>query len=209
MGFDSVKDNFDNPIDGGCNRILSRYGNLKDTNDTNKERQGVLKNLLDNILMVWADCSKNVLDGSAAKDDLSKYYLDILYGRVLADEIINLRLKRFYNIGANFDMVISNFAIHYFFESQETLNNAIMLVSESLKPGGKFAVTTIDGNELFRLLEMNSGIYNGVELSWKIEKKYTQTTFPDNENSLGYKIGVYVESYWTKFRRISGQYSLL
>lgn len=195
VGFDSVKDNFDNPVDGGCNRILSRYGSLKSSNDSNsKERQGVLKNLLDNIMMVWADCSKNVLDSSAAQDDLSKYYLDILYGKVLPDEIVNPRLKRFYNIGSNFDMVISNFAIHYFFESKETLNNAIMLVSESLKLGGKFAVTTIDGNELFRLLEMNSGIYNGVELSWKIEKKYTQTTFPDNENSLGYKIGVYVES---------------
>ena len=115
VGLDYIKDNLDNAQDGACNRLLSRYAQGK---ESGKEKAQAVKSLLDNTLMVWCDCSENITDSTGGKDDLSKYYLNVLYGRIRDTEITNSKLKNFHNIGGNFDLVVSNFAIHYFFESE-------------------------------------------------------------------------------------------
>lgn len=191
VGLDSVKDNLDNSNDGACNRILSRYGTLGQSN--NKTNDTTVKNLLDNTMMIWADCSKNVLSGEAANDDLSKYYLDILYGRVNEVEITNSKLKNFYNQGKEFDMVVANFSIHYFFESEDILKTTLSNVSNSLQNGGRFVCTTLDGNKVFDALR-NDRVYYSSELAWKITKTYDADSFPPSVNSLGLTIDVYVAS---------------
>ena len=158
-----------------------------------RERNKRIKTLLDNTLMVWADCSKNILDSSAASDDLSKYYLDVLYGRIPESSILNGKIKGFHNVGGTFDLVVSNFAIHYFFENETTLRNVIGNISGSLRPGGKFVCTTLNGQSVFDNLRY-SNIFNSHTMSWKITKKYTEDTFPSSSKSLGYKIEVFVES---------------
>ena len=189
VGLDFIKDNLDNSQDGACNRILSRYNQ---SNSDTKKTQSV-KTLLDNTLMVWADCSKNILDSSAASDDLSRYYLDVLYGRIPESSILNGKIKGFHNVGGTFDLVVSNFAIHYFFENETTLRNVIGNISGSLRPGGKFVCTTLNGQSVFDNLRY-SNIFNSHTMSWKITKKYTEDTFPASSKSLGYKIEVFVES---------------
>jgi SAM-dependent methyltransferase len=203
VGIDSVKDNLDNSDNGACNRILNKYSginNVSQMNNSNsnsnsnssKERPSI-KTLLDNSLMVWADCSKNILTSEAAQDDINKFYLDILYGRAQEAEIKNIKLKTFYNQGRNFDLVVSNFAIHYFFESEQTLRTVLENISNSLKSGGRFVCTTLNGDKVFDILKYNR-VYHSSELSWKISKKYTQDTFPNSVRSLGYKIEIYIDS---------------
>lgn len=198
VGLDSVKDNLDNSDNGACNRILNKYSGVNNVSQTNnnsnssKEKPSI-KTLLDNSLMVWADCSKNILTSEAANDDINKFYLDILYGRTTEAEIKNIKLKNFYNQGRNFDLVVSNFAIHYFFESERTLRTVLENISNSLKSGGRFVCTTLNGDKVFDILKYNR-VYHSSELSWKITKKYPQETFPNSVRSLGYKIEIYVDS---------------
>tara|TARA_B100001123_G_scaffold418902_1_gene523430 strand:+ start:70 stop:1056 length:987 start_codon:yes stop_codon:yes gene_type:complete len=47
-----------------------------------------------------------------------------------------------------FDLVSCQMAIHYFFKSEETLDNFLYLVSQSLKSGGLFIGTTLDGSRI-------------------------------------------------------------
>ena len=114
VGLDYIKDNLDNSQDGACNRLLTRYSQ----SNNKKDKAQAVKTLLDNTLMVWCDCSENITDSTGGKDDLSKYYLNVLYGRIRESEITNSKLRNFHNIGGNFDLVVSNFSIHYFFESE-------------------------------------------------------------------------------------------
>ncbi len=190
VGLDYIKDNLDNSQDGACNRILSRYSQ---SNKGGKEQTQAVKTLLDNTLMVWADCSENITDSSAGKDDLSKYYLNVLYGRIRDSEITNSKLRNFHGIGGNFDLVVSNFSIHYFFENERSLNNIVHNISASLRSGGKFVLTTLNGEKVFDALKYNR-VFNSPTMSWKITKKYEHETFPATPRSLGYNIEVFVES---------------
>ena len=190
VGLDYIKDNLDNAQDGACNRILSRYGSSQ---GKGKDKDQAVKSLLDNTLMVWCDCSENITDSTGGKDDLSKYYLNVLYGRIRDSEIKNSKLRNFHNIGGNFDLVVSNFAIHYFFENERTLQNIVHNISSSLRSGGKFVLTTLDGEKVFEALKYNR-VFNSSTLSWKITKKYEDETFPASAKSLGYKVEIFVES---------------
>ena len=40
------------------------------------------------------------------------------------------------------------FAVHYFFKSEQTLNNFVKNVKQSIKPGGYLVITCIDGEKL-------------------------------------------------------------
>lgn len=189
VGIDYIKDNLDNSQDGACNRILSRYNQ----NKGGKGKDQIVKTLLDNTLMIWGDCSQNILDASAGKDYLSKYYLNVLYGRIREQEITNSKIRGFHGIGGNFDLVVSNFAIHYFFENETTLNNIARNISSSLRSGGKFVLTTLNGEKVFNALQYDR-VFSSPTLSWKISKKYDHVTFPATSKSLGYKVEIFVES---------------
>jgi mRNA (guanine-N7-)-methyltransferase len=67
-----------------------------------------------------------------------------------------------YNFEHKFDIVSCQFALHYFFESKEILNNFIKFVSESLKKNGLFIGTTVDGSELIKLLNGKNSFSNDV-----------------------------------------------
>ena len=63
---------------------------------------------------------------------------------LLVDTISNSFIK----ITEFFDIVVSNFTLHYFFENSIKLENAIRNVSRRLKSGGYFIGTSIDGNSI-------------------------------------------------------------
>jgi mRNA (guanine-N7-)-methyltransferase len=51
-------------------------------------------------------------------------------------------------LGKGFDMVSCQFALHYFFSSENALRNVLSLVSHYLVPGGFFFGTTVDGSKI-------------------------------------------------------------
>jgi len=68
-----------------------------------------------------------------------------------------------------FDFVSCQFALHYFFKSEESIRNVLSLISKSLKKGGYFYGTTVDGEKIKELLK-NKHIID--KSTYKIEKKY-------------------------------------
>ena len=184
VGVDYNRENLEHPDNGACIRLIKKS-----------------EDFTSNALLIWGDSSKNYLDGSAGKDELNKYYLDVIYGNVERSNINNEKLLEIYNIGNldagnGFDAISCQFSFHYFFENKEKLHNVLKNVSNSLKAGGIFIGTTLDGKKVFDLLKKNNTLmeHKNGELLWKISKKYDFNKFNNDESSLGYKIDVYMES---------------
>ena len=187
VGIDNVHDNLSNIENGMCNRIFSKSIEHK--------------KLLETCLVVWGNGKQSIFNGEAANDELNKFYLDIIYGNITLDQINNSKLRQFYNIGNTengfgFDLVSIQFAFHYFFENITTLDICLQNISKSLKKGGRFIGTCLDGKKVFEKLKDTNSI--GVDNLWKINKLYKNQLFPDNEKSLGYTISVFNESIGTE-----------
>ena len=191
VGIDICKEGLINE-NGVCNRILTKSMEHK--------------KILGNYYIIWGDSSKNLLNSEGGKDELHKYYLDILYGNILDDNIKSSKLNKLYNIGNvekgnGFDVVSSQFSIHYFFKNIETIQSFLNNVAQSLKKGGKFIGTCLNGSIVFDELKDREYISSLDEeiLCWKITKKYKNTEFHNDERSLGIKIDVYNESIGISF----------
>ena len=88
VGIDINIDNLINKFNGACSRVINRLA----SDDASKTPP-----LLNNIFLVWADSTKNILNSEAAKDDLNKYYLDIIYAneRITPGSIKNKNYHHF------------------------------------------------------------------------------------------------------------------
>jgi hypothetical protein len=193
VGMDLNRDNLENVDNGACNRVLSAY----------------IKNyspLLDNILLIWGDSSKNMKKGLSAKDQLNKYYLDIVHGNVDIEKVDNSKLRRFHGICSDdmsfgFDVVSCQFSIHYFFENEKILDGFLENVSNSLKAGGKFLGACFNGSHILEALKGKNSIESSIKdkIIWKIDKKYESdlTVLPNNSDCLNQKIDVYLECIGT------------
>jgi hypothetical protein len=195
VGMDLNRDNLENIDNGACVRVLNKMA--ADTNP-----------LLENILLLWGDSSKDMLSTQAGKDTLNKYYLDVIYGNVPVENIQNNKLRRFHNIGNTssdgnngFNVVSCQFSIHYFFKNEIDLNQFLKNVSDNLKKGGVFVGTCFNGGRIFEALETSDEgiLQESIEGKpiWKIIKKYDQHQFMANSKSLGMIIDVYYESIGT------------
>ena len=143
--------------------------------------------------------NNNVLDiGSGAGGDIEKYkqararkvigvdIVDVEY-RYPEKSMAFFKVKGLYDIRntlkkakvpfeipEQFDIVMCNFAVHYFFESQETLDNFIKNVTRNLKTGGLFVLTYMNGqkmNDDFGRKTTLRGEHNDVTF-YKVSKKF-------------------------------------
>lgn len=92
-----------------------------------------------------------------------------------------------------FEIVNCQFAIHYFFQNETTLNNFCENLNSIMKKGSHFIGTTFDGSRIDDMFtnhesDMKLGKKNDSVL-WMIKKKYSNT-----DSKIGRKIDVYVES---------------
>ena len=95
-----------------------------------------------------------------------------------------------------FDLVICNFAFHYFLKNKITLNTAINNIKTNLKNGERFICTVLDGkkiNDMFKEKDQIIGSKDGINI-WEINKNYNVQNLDDNENSLGLEIKVKLSS---------------
>ena len=106
-------------------------------------------------------------------------------------------LKSFGKGAAGFNISSIQFAIHYMFENENTLDNFLTNVTECTKVDGYFIGTCYDGKEIFKLLrdkESLSFMDREKNKLLEITKLYDADKFPDDVNSLGYGINVFQES---------------
>ena len=182
LGIDISPDNIYNQNDGVCTRYL---------NERKQTRQ------MFNALFLPGDSRLNIKNGSAFFKDKEKEVAKSVFGSNKLNSQLGKAVTQNYGIGnKGFNVSSCQFAIHYMFENNTILHNFLRNVSECTAVNGYFIGTCYDGQTVFNKLKKseNYSIYVDGNLIFDIQKKYNQTGFPEDENSVGYPINVYQES---------------
>lgn len=199
VGVDNNYNNIVNSKQGALKRLSNAVENNFKTYDSNVKinlnKQHVIFLLL-NGGMKWGD--EKMFENIS--NDNFKFITEIAWGKIDKAKLPNDILKNSHNVmNVPFNVISCQFAVHYFFETMDTLKNFCWNVNEHLAPNGYFIGTALDGslvNNAFTESKTDTlkGIMNESVL-WQIEKKFDVFT----SNSIGYEnigkqIDVYVES---------------
>jgi predicted NAD-dependent protein-ADP-ribosyltransferase YbiA (DUF1768 family) len=149
------------------------------------------------MLFVVGNSSKNYVNGDAGVAEEDKDILRSVLGRMKPSGPVPAMVERDgasrLKLGA--DCMSCMFAIHYFFESPETLKGFVKNIADNLKVGGYFIGACFDGEKVFNLLRglPKGGIRVGQEKDvtfWKITKEYEEDEFPEGDDAIGLPINV-------------------
>ena len=184
FGIDLNKDCLENKKDGACARYLNYRKSFKK---------------MPAALFVNGNSGHNIKSGEAMLNDKAKQITHAVFGQGSKDEK-KLGAGVFAQFGKavdGFDISSCQFAMHYFFENETTLQKFMINLAECTKLNGYFIGTCYDGNLLFQKL-MNKECINMYDTNdtkiCEIKKNYDNDTFEPNISSLGYEIYVYQES---------------
>jgi len=188
FGIDISKDNLENRLDGACARFLNYRKSFK---------------FVPYALFVNGNSSVNIKSGRAMLNDKAIQITKAVFGEGVKDgveERLGKAVARQFGKGeGGFNVSSCQFALHYFFESQNTFQNFMRNVSECTKLGGYFIGACYDGKLIYNLLKSKKvgesiQLYeDGVKI-WEIIKEYDVDYFDDDATSIGYEISVYQES---------------
>lgn len=204
VGIDKSEDNIMNPNDGAYSRVLRNIS------------KGFLRLApSQKIAFIPLDCSKVIDVGliDSIQNEEIKVFAKVLWGYGELDKSMKA-LQPFYGIAnQKMDVVTCQFAIHYFFENQQTLHNLIENINRSMKPGGYFMGTALDGHLVDDMFaSQNQDIIEGSAKGrtlWQIQKKYTRYDRNDSSNNYGLKIKVFMETINKPFEEYLVDYDLL
>ena len=185
FGIDFSKDNIRNPVDGVC----ARYLNYKQKFDE-----------VPDALFVYGDSSKNIKNTNAIFSDTGKIVTKAIFGEDKKEELPKGLLKSFAIANSGFNISSIQFAIHYMFESKDTLNEFLTNLAECTMIGGYLIGTCFNGKKIFDLLsntkinEFYTFKNRSQEIMLQITKQYNREEFTDDISSLGYAIDVFQAS---------------
>lgn len=192
FGIDISRDNIENKLDGVCARYLNYRKKFK---------------IMPAGLFVNGNSSVNIKNTDALYTQKGKQITKAIFGEGAKDEKLLGKgiYKQFGKVKEGFDISSIQFALHYMFENNLTLQNFLRNVSECTKVGGYFVATSYDGETLFRALSDKSpgesiSIYQSGSKIWEVRKIYDNTNFDDDITSLGYAVDVYQETINKVFR---------
>jgi len=188
IGSDISKDNIYNVKDGAWKRYIQ--GVKKGSIDIDKQK----------MIFLTLDGSKewNKQYLNSIDDEKSQRFAKILFGLINKSDFEKdeASLLKFYNkINKKFNLVSCQFAIHYMFENDTTLDNIVKNIDMVLKEGGYFFGTCLDGylvNEKLKNTNEIKGEIDG-KLAWSIQKNYDNYSTKPLEN-VGKKIKVYIQT---------------
>ena len=153
-------------------------------------------------LFIQYDTSKNIdsKTGFIGNDDDIDYasnIINILYGHKQSIPKDYKLLRNTMNKKAldKFDVISSQFTLHYYFESQSSFKGYLSNLLDNCKSGGYFIGTCYDGKKIFNALKDTDRIeYTNEDdnLIYSIEKKYETKDF--NDVTFGERIDVYMDS---------------
>jgi hypothetical protein len=117
-----------------------------------------------NALFVNGDSSYNIKSGAAMLNDKAIQITKALFGNGSKEsDILGKAVVKHFGKGEDgFNVSSCQFAIHYFFESNDKLEQFLNNVSDNLKTGGLFYATFMDGITVEKELEKSKkGIIEG------------------------------------------------
>ena len=207
FGVDLSRDNIQNRMNGAYARYLTYRKSFK---------------VMPAALFVNGDSRANIKKTTGILVDKDKQITRAVFGQGPKDsKVLGQGVYKQYGVAAEgFDVCSVQFAIHYMFENQETLQNFLQNVSEVTKEGGYFIGTSYDGKLMFNYLkglEQNDSkvIMSGDETDgnktdgnktdgnktdgnkkkiWEVTKRYDRDEYNDDETCVGYAIDVFQET---------------
>ena len=186
FGVDLSRDNIENKIDGVCARYLNYRKKY---------------NKLPEVMFLHGDSSKQLFNGDGYFDERSLKIQNALLGKGDKDavELGKGVFDLYGKCSKLFDVSSIQFALHYMFESQETLHNFIKNVCDFTRVGGHFIGTCFNGHRVFDFISQlgeneERSIYKNDTKIFGIKKRFSSSDFPNNANSLGYEILIYQET---------------
>lgn len=186
FGVDISKDNIHNHLDGACARYL---------------RERKITENMPRALFVHGNSSLNIRNGEAFSTEKDKMIARAVFGNGAKDrKVLGEGVYKNYGVAQDgFHVSSCQFALHYFFESSATLHSFLRNLTECTRNGGYFIGTCYDGETIFKLLrnklvDEGIAIMKGGKKIYEIVKMYSETGFPDDEESLGYRIRVFQET---------------
>jgi len=155
-----------------------------------------------NTLFIRYDTSKNITEktgliGTDEEIEFSSNIINILYGEKQSIPKEFKQLRQTMNRFAldKFDVISSQFTIHYYFKDQLSFKGYLSNLIDNCKSGGYFIGTCYDGKRIFDALKDKDRIEYMNEdgnLIYSIEKKYETENFDDV--TFGERIDVYMDS---------------
>lgn len=186
LGIDIARDNIENRVDGACARYLNYRRRTKKMPDA---------------LFITGDCSENIRNGDALVTEKGKQIIKAVFGEGPRDaEMLGEGVyKQYGRVKNGFQVISSQFVIHYYFKTPATLFGFLRNLSECCSVGGYFVCTSYDGEKVFSLLNETPygesvGSVEKDKKLWEITKKYTAEEFKDDKSSIGMQIDVYQET---------------
>ena len=189
FGMDMSRDNIENRKDGACARYL--YSKMKTE--------------IFDALFIQGDSAKNIRSGEACFTEKGKNITRAIFGEGMkSEDKIGKMAFNHYGVGINgFNVVSCQFALHYFFKSEDILGSFLKNIKECCAKDGYFIGTSYDGKKLFeKLKDIKKGesisAYEGEHKIWEIIKQYDDEEF----QRTGLAVDVYQESinaYWREY----------
>jgi hypothetical protein len=168
------------------------------------------------VLFVNGNSAVNIRSGAAMLNDKAIQITKAVFGQGARDkEKLGEGVVRQYGKGEDgFEISSCQFAIHYFFQSQNTFQNFLRNVAECTKLNGYFIGTSYDGKKIFQLLKKKKmgetdDLFDGKTKLWSVRKEYEEDEFEDDASCLGYQIDVYQESINKMFSEYLVNYDYL
>lgn len=180
-GIDLHQSNIEISDDSAYSRTLKRLIDDKKKNNKNYDSYA--------WVYITIDASQKINESYSYKYT-DKETFDILYGIKQKNDKKSDYWK--YCVEP-FDNISCQFAIHYFFKCEDSLDNFIYNVDKHLKYGGNFIGTCLDGKLIKKKLK-NANYIKGSKDNktiWQINKKYNSDTL---DFHYGETIEVYIES---------------
>ena len=176
LGIDVVDDNINNPNDGVYTRLYS-------------QSQALTAN--HKYIFVKLDTSQLYNKKQFEQQSgFNKRLISIIWGTEKPEE---QQLKAYFGMALEkFNVVSCQFALHYMFKSDETLNNAISNINMLIKDKGYFIGTCFDGDAVAKLLKDKDSVEGRKDgqMIWSIDKKYDVY----DGDTCGQEIDVYIIS---------------
>ena len=191
VGIDINEDSINNQEDGASTRIM----------DLSKNIPAIAK-LAEKTMLIVGTATKNITNGESTRDNINKYYIDVLYGRAKGN---TPKLRKMEGAGVGgFDMVSCMYAIHYMMNSEDDLDNYLQNVSENLLEQGYFIGTCLNGDAVLNEMGNKDEIKGIIDdkTVFIIKKKNDNDNSNGNGNSnnynnitVGNKINVFFETF--------------
>lgn len=198
LGIDLYRDNIVNESTGAYSRLISNF-------KFDRRRQ--------TYVFLNMDASKRIDDDAikTISDSKDRLVASIVWG---IEKTANADLKKLQNLATKkFDLVSSQFAMHYFFKDETMLDNVCYNISNHLNQGGLFISTFFDGEAVNNILQsvekddvLKSHPDKGLEgQAWYIRKKYDRY----KQRTFGQAIGVYIQTIGHEIEEYLLDYNLL